>query len=238
MAEKQDIIHRLLVADNHYLLKKYASFHFDMKDLVEVIGYDRKDIYYVIYNQFSDYVTLRDQNKLKMLHTIERQINLAIPIEVIQESSIMLKNITQINTLRRAITRLIDRGDLNPEILPITLGRFHILYKRLILRDAIVSNNKSPNPLTLKKLAEVNQVSFSLMAKINRSLDEIPPHIISDEYASVYLKIEFLNQIKQQLESGFSVKQVADEYQIEANDALLIQKTFHLIDDSRWQNGK
>ena len=148
----------------------------------------------------------------------------------ILKSLLKLKNITQINTLRRAVNRLIDRGDLNPEVLPITLGRFHILYKRLILRDVIIANTKSPNPLTLKQLAEQNHVSFSLIAKINRSIDEVPPHIISDEYASVYLRIELLNEIKRQLENGLSIKQVSDKYQLETNDVLLIQKTFRLIE--------
>lgn len=229
MNQKHDTIYRLLTADNNYLLEGYASFKFDMKDLIDVIGYSRQEIYYIIYNHFGDYVQLRDDNKQKMFKRIERYINLAIPIEVIQESIVLLKDISQIDTLRRSISRLMERGDLIPEIPPITLGRFRILYTRLRLRDVILNNMKMPKPLTLKQLAEQYEVSFSLISKINQSIDEIPPHSISDDYASVYLKIESIYEVYSELSNGSSIKQVADRYDLSSDDVLLIQKTFKLI---------
>lgn len=238
MNQKNDTIYRLLTADDNYLLKGYASFQFDMKDLTEVIGYSRKDIYYIIYNHFGDYIQLRDDNKQDMFKRIEHYINLAIPIEVIQESVVLLKDLSQINTLRRSIARLIERRDLMPEIPPVTLGRFHILYTRLRLRDVILNNAKTPKPLTIKQLADQYNVSFSLMSKINQSIDEVPPHSISDEYASVYRKIEYTYQIYLALYEGLSIKQVCQKYEMSTDDVLLIQKTFKLIHQSdnspRW----
>lgn len=229
MSQKHDTIYRLLTADDNYLLKGYASFQFDMKDLIDITGYPRQDIYYVIYNQFGYYVERKEINKKKMFQRIEYYINLAIPIEVIQESVAVLKDISQIDTLRRCMTRLMARHEIIPEIPPITLGRFRILYTRLRLKTIILDNAKTPQPLTLKQLAHQYDVSFSLISKINQRIDDVPPYIISDEYTSVYLKIEYIYQIYLELTQGASIKQVAQRYELSPDDVLLIQKTFKLI---------
>jgi len=227
--QKHDTIYRLLTADDNYLLQGYASFQFDIKDLIDITGYRRQDIYYVIYNHFGTYVDLRNENKKKMFKQIEHYINIAIPIEVIQESMVLLKDISQIDTLRRSISRLISRHHIMPEIPPITLGRFRILYTRLRLRDIILNNAQTPKPLTLKQLAEQYEVSFSLISKINQRIDEIPPYMISDDYASVYLKISYMYDIYLALQEGMSIKQVARKNYLDDSDVLLIQKTFKLI---------
>lgn len=229
---KKKLIEKLS-KDSYHLLVGYESYQYSMKDLVAITGHSRQDVYYIIYRYFPTYIEGREITRKQMLKDIEHYINMGIPIDIIAEKVAVLQDVSDINTLRRTIARMMKKREVNPEVPPITLGKFSMLYKRVWLKTALLENESSETPLSHKKLAEKLNVSFSLLSKINQYIDDTPPYVMSDKYASIYLKIEQLSKIKQDMENHISKKQLMFYYELDETDLLMIEKTFRLINHGK-----
>lgn len=222
---KNEQLYDLLTANDNELLMGYETYLYNISDLKRITNSSSDDLRKMIYHTFSDSVKKRLENKKVMEKQIEHYINMGFPIDFFDGYVQLLHHLSQVKSLQRKISRLIDDKEIYVEVPPITLYRFKNIIKRLQIKRDIVENMKLARPIALKEIAKKHNVSENLIFTINRQLDLDNPRGTPID-GKVGEKVEFLYDIHCKLKSGETMTSIQALYNTNIDDVRMIKQLF------------